>query len=387
MLARYKVARSLAGWLRRPVYKTLYLLRNAYFLRFLYLKLEQKFLRRNKLMSLPTMVKINTGYLCNLRCPHCPTGLMNSGNTAAGPIPRKDLTFENLDFILSRIGSIHRVSLFGWGEPFLNKDIFPMIRRLQEENKYIYMDSNLSIKKTSIIDRIAESNIHFLSVSLDGVDEQSYAHYRIRGSFDLAFANMLRLNKAPNGPKRVEWQYILSKKNQHLLEAAKTMARSDDVPFRSFDMGLYSDIFFNFTDAMKKEWWTEEQQASSFVESKETRPSTCHYMYEEPFIDTDGKVYPCCNAPHAPKSVLDEGYENVFGDLRENTLAEIWNNDHYQFSRSMFTGRPYKGKPVKSVCLQCRVYLRCAGKSEDVLPDLPAEIEAQILDSEPAAVC
>ncbi len=371
---RTKISRAIHGWVRSPAYKILHLLRYRYFVRRLYLLVERKYLKSNVLMTAPTLVKVNTGYVCNLRCPHCPTGQQNPGNSQTGPIPKKDLTLDDTRFILSRLGPVHTVTLFGWGEPFLNKEIFPIIRYLKEMRRYVSLDSNLNIKKESIVRGIEECRVDLLSVSIDGADEDSYKQYRYRGSFELALRNLTRIHKALKGPRRVEWQYIVNRKNSHHFEAAREMARSRGIPFRSFDIGLYQDLWYRFEEPIKQEWLTEAQLAAFDDKNLRARSNTCHYMYNEPYVDPDGRVYPCCNAPHVPKAVLDEGYENVFGDLHENTLEAIWNNEYYQYMRAQFSGRAYDGPPVKPVCLRCKVYLRAAGKSEEILPRYTAPL-------------
>lgn len=359
--------------LRQIPYEALRLLRHAYFVRRPYLYLEREFLKHNRLLNNPVLVKINTAYVCNLRCPLCPTGRRSVPD-------KKTLTLEGARFILSRLKGVHSASLFGWGESFLTKDIFPIIAMFQKRRIYLSVDSNLSIKDEAIVERIGRSGIDFLSVSLDGVDQASYGQYRFGGSFDLAYRNMIRLWNSPHGPHKMQWQYIVSKKNIQHLEKARTMAREAGIPFLSFDIGLYMEMFCESSKAVKEEWWTDEQRARLDACAEAIPASPCMYMYNEPFIDTDGQVYPCCHAPHAPQSLLARGYQNVFGDLWENTLEEIWNNEYYQTMRARFAGRRCAGSEVKPICLRCRLYLRT--QSPDYAAKMPLFDGQKVIEPE-----
>jgi MoaA/NifB/PqqE/SkfB family radical SAM enzyme len=356
--------RSIPGFIGRHArYFRLYISRPQVLFRRVYLYLEREHFHHNKVLTKPYFAKVNTGYICNLRCPLCPTGRRVGG-------PAGNLTLEEMRFIIPHIKGIPLVSLFGWGEPFLNKDIFEIIALLQKHGFYVQTDSNLNIKNEKIVEQIANCHIDTLSVSLDGVDQESYATYRYTGSFDLAFKNMEYIGNSPRGPKRVEWQYLVHKKNHMLKEKAREMAKAANIPIRFFDIGLYLDMFYDNTPEVQQEWWTQEQESKKISEQQNSNPSSvCMYMYNDPFIDPDGRLYPCCLASYAPAEMVSAGYQNVFGNLHDNKFMEIWNNEYYQTARSLFSGRPYRGKKVKLICMKCRVYLDKLKDADD--PNLP----------------
>lgn len=336
-----------------------FLLRPGYFLRRFYLYVEKRFFKHCRILCGPVRVKINTGYKCNLRCPLCPSGRKVPGNS-------RDLTINDVHFFLPRLGKSYCISLFGWGEPFLVADIFKVISFLKGKGKIVDIDSNLNIKKEEIVMQIGKTELDFLSVSLDGVDQESYEQYRYGGSFDLVMRNIKKLRAAPKGPKKIEWQYIVSKKNIQYVDRAKAMAEEIKIPICLQDIGMYLDIFYESAGQLEQEWRADTQieRMRYFCKPDEM----CTYMYNEPFIDPDGRVYPCCNAARAPDCLLEDGYENVFGNLNENTLFEIWNNEYYRMMRCVFIGRKYEGKKIKPICLMCKVYLDSRGINPDWRP-------------------
>jgi len=328
-------------------------------IRRIYLIIERKYLKNAKVICEPVIVKINTGYKCNLHCPLCPTGRNEKKKIG-------DLKLDEAEFIVNRIGKAYRIQLFGWGEPYLNNEIFQIISFLKRSNKYIRIDSNLNINNDKILDSIAKSNIDELSVSLDGIDQKSYSEYRYGGSFDIVFRNLLKLIKSPCKPKIIIWQYLVSKKNIEYVERAKIIAQKNNICIRFSDIGMYQDMFYYNSKRLEHEWRTEEQigRMKNFCKIGEV----CKYMYNDPFIDPDGKVYPCCNAARVPVFLLEKGYENVFGNLHKNTLFEIWNNEYYQCIRKLFAGRKYSNAKIKPICLACKVYLDSRGLNSNEMP-------------------
>jgi len=267
----------------------------------------------------------------------------------------KDLTIDDVQFLCGRFGKFYYVSLFGWSESFLVKDIFKIISYLKKSGKIVDIDSNLNIQKEEIVRQIEESELDVLSVSLDGIDQESYRTYRYGGSFDLVIRNLKRLRAAQKGPKKIEWQYLISKKNIQYVEKSKAMAEELEIPICFYDIGMYLDMFYENSTQLEQEWRTDDQieRMKNFCKPDEV----CTYMYNDPFIDPDGRVYPCCNAARAPELLLEKGYQNVFGNLHDDPLLKIWNNEYYQEMRCLFAGRKWEGKDVKPICLMCKVYL------------------------------
>lgn len=315
----------------------------------LYLHLEHKMLRRKRVLTVPARVKLNTGYLCNLRCPLCPTGKLDEH-------PGAQLTLGDAKRLLPYLKRTGIVSLYGWAEPFLNRDIFEIIKLFKENRVYVEIDSNLSIENQRIVDKIAQSPIDLLSVSVDGADQESYAQYRVGGSFDRVISNIRKLKASSNGPRRIQWQYLVSRKNHHLVEKAGALATELGVEIVFLDIGMYNDMFHETSEETKREWWTEDQMSRLAAPSPAARDAVCGYMYNDPFIDPDGRVYPCCHAAYAPRELLTNGYQNVFGSLQTHTLKEVWNNTYYQTARSLFSGRPSIAGDTKPICLKCKVY-------------------------------
>jgi radical SAM protein with 4Fe4S-binding SPASM domain len=92
-------------------------------------------------------------------------------------------------------------------------------------------------------------------------------------------------------------------------------------------------------------WLPENPDYNIFnmAEKKPKKSFKCDLLWTETVINWDGSILPCC-------SVFDEKYS--FGNIKENSFKEIWNNDKYLSARSDVLGR--KNDKVKTICRICK---------------------------------
>ena len=74
-----------------------------------------------RLYYFPAKITIESGNICNLRCPLCPSGQKDSS-------ARKGLlSFSDFKRIIDEIGkNLLLIRLYNWGEPLLNKELTKM---------------------------------------------------------------------------------------------------------------------------------------------------------------------------------------------------------------------------------------------------------------------
>ncbi|MCL4383830.1 hypothetical protein M1116_00050 [Patescibacteria group bacterium] len=69
-------------------------------------------------LPLPEIASIDPNNICQLRCPLCPTG---SGTIK---ITKSMISLDKFRLYVNRIPSLKKILLHGWGEPFLNHQLF-----------------------------------------------------------------------------------------------------------------------------------------------------------------------------------------------------------------------------------------------------------------------
>ena len=182
-------------------------------------------LQKTVLRCLPYYYIIDICNVCNLRCPLCPTG-----NTK---IARKQdmLTLDQYKGIFEKVKDYALVvSIYNHGEPFLNPDAFSIIEHTRQNRVGTNASSNLTWPKPVDVSDIVRSGLDYLTVSLDGVTQENYEQYRVRGDVKDVFENMKALIAAKQALKSktpfVEWQYIVFKHTEHEMDQARKDRKS-----------------------------------------------------------------------------------------------------------------------------------------------------------------
>ena len=299
----------------------------------------------------PKNIIIDPVNSCNLRCPLCPTGLRELNYTPTV------MTFDTFKLILKQIPSAKHVCLFNWGEPFLNPSILEMITYASQKQVRVTIHTNFSLNKDErFFQRILESDLDTLVISLDGCSAESYSQYRIGGDFDLVLANLKKLTDLKQKYRRKKplliWQFIVNKFNEHEINSAKKLARSLGVVFQTSLMGLSDDLpgfQFNHSIEERKEHWLPKikkyRRCSYRGEYRlPLMNSICTQLFETVVVNPDGKVFPCC-------WITDE--KQAFGDLTQQSFKDIWYNEKYLSARGLFINHNHSVPAEKTICTVC----------------------------------
>lgn len=128
--------------------------------------------------------------------------------------------------------SLVRVDFFNYGEAFLHKRALEMCEYIKSRfpHIYLYTSTNGLALTEEKARRLVHSGIDEVTFSIDGASQESYARYRQRGRFDVAFANLRAMadEKARSGRDvpQINWRYILFKWNDSddEMDAARRLA-------------------------------------------------------------------------------------------------------------------------------------------------------------------
>jgi MoaA/NifB/PqqE/SkfB family radical SAM enzyme len=139
--------------------------------------------------------------------------------------------------IVSEAGSaLDRIDLFNYGEPFLYRHLLEALRHIRAQTPHTGIaisTDGLQIKPSIAATIIDERLLDWLVFSVDGVDQDTYGRYRIRGSFDEAFRNMVKFNDHARGSGiTVIWQYVVFRWNDTDAHLRRAMAMAADAGLR-----------------------------------------------------------------------------------------------------------------------------------------------------------
>src|SRR5437868_6418818 len=141
------------------------------------LQAEWEFRRQKTILHCqPYYYIIDICNVCNLRCPLCPTGNLN--------IARKQamLSLKQYKELFEKVRKYALVvSLYNHGEPLLNPDVFSIIEHTHRNQVGTNISSNFNWPQPIEIKDFIRSGLDYVTVSLDGVTQEAYEQYRVRG--------------------------------------------------------------------------------------------------------------------------------------------------------------------------------------------------------------
>lgn len=286
----------------------------------------------------PLVIFIDPCNLCDLCCSFCP-------QSQWGKRERGFMSYQLFTEALNQAIELkpQRINLFCFGEPFLNKDIFRMIRYATERNQWIRMHCNAKSLDEDKARQLLKSGLSELRFSFDTPNKELYNKMRIGGDYDSTLENIIRFLTLQ---KEGGYRYPLV----HLQEIVPFVP--DQKPknsraycglFKGFDVNFQARYMHNFADVqIKSEFSQLKKQAGG--------KSPCQQIYSRIVIAFDGKIHACC---------LDSEGHNIIGDLTKgDTIASAWNGPEMQRIRRLTNQRALKGLKPCDTCDQLNMSIK-----------------------------
>lgn len=176
----------------------------------------------------PYWLTIDPTNFCQLQCPFCPTGANR------GVRDKASMTLQHFERFMERVGptAIH-VDFMNWGESLLNKNLPEMIACAKRHGAEVKLDANFNDVSPETIERVILSKLDVLSLSIDGLEQDTYARYRKGGDLAKVLANLgalvrKRAELRSAGP-RIVWQFLVFRHNEHEVPRVEAFAKERGV--------------------------------------------------------------------------------------------------------------------------------------------------------------
>ncbi|MFQ5872442.1 MAG: radical SAM/SPASM domain-containing protein [Dehalococcoidia bacterium] len=308
----------------------------------------QLYVGATRVRGYPYEWETDTTNICQLKCPLCHTGLDNIRRLKG--VMHFDTFRKTIDEIKDYVIWL---SLYSWGEPLINKQIPKFISYAHQAKIATLISSNLSLPLTpEKVEAIVRSGLDVLIISMDGITQEVYEKYRVKGKLSLVLEN-IRLfvqKKKELGYKTpyLEWQFIVMKQNEHQMPEARRLARElgvDKIVFKRVDFphGMGNGELTRKWVPVNTAGFRRDDLLDKPYNEKSGK---CWRLWRSAVVNWDGGYAPCCYLTDA---------KDDFGNVKEDSVKTIWNNAHYRTARTLFRNgnRPEVGVG----CLTCEVYL------------------------------
>ena len=162
----------------------------------------------------PTHLQIEPTTYCNLRCLLCP---VNTGLNR----PCGHMDFRIFQKVVDEVGEyVFFILLWDWGEPFLNPQIYDMIRYARERGIKLVSSTNGHLfAQSDHAERVVRSGLDTLIVALDGITQESYEKYRQGGELDAVLTGIRTIvawKRALNSDTPViNLRFLVMRHNEH----------------------------------------------------------------------------------------------------------------------------------------------------------------------------
>ncbi|MBT3307049.1 MAG: hypothetical protein HN377_11290 [Alphaproteobacteria bacterium] len=269
-------------------------------------------------------ITIETTNLCKYTCEMCPREKMTRNQGI--------MTMEDFQLVLDRLKEYieetqrpqpfaSEFSLLGYGEPLFDPNLAAKSALVTEQfpSSLTSIHSTMGVPRTEayLEKLLVEAKFKLIVVSFYGFQEATYNFVHKDGSFETAKKNLKHLaliNKSLGSPCTILLQ-LLNPLTQAVIDKNPLEKAAFDELMAFLEplgVGLYKLDLHNFGNG--REYFDAEMVASvcSVVDGDRRR---------ELNVTWDLEIVPCC---------LDFNSDIVLGDLREQTIFEIYQGEKYQ---------------------------------------------------------
>mgnify|MGYP003692565373 CR=1 FL=1 len=287
------------------------------------------------LQAWPMSLSVEPTTACNLRCPECPSGLRSFTR------PTGMLEPDRLAALLSGPQGLARdlvyLNLYFQGEPYLHKGMDDLVAIGKREGLYVSTSTNAHFIDAQRAERIVESGIDRLIISIDGADQEAYASYRVGGKIEKvldATRHVLDAKRKLGRPHpHVVWQFLVVGINEHQLPTMRAMARQwgvDEFVVKTAQLDAPEDGHPLLTEDPRLRRYDRDPSGRWVL--RNPMLDRCWRMWQGAVLTWDGKVVPCC---------FDKDAQHAMGQAQDGAgFREIWQNPAYHsFRESVFKHR------------------------------------------------
>lgn len=275
-----------------------------------YRKKWDEYPREGIVDKVPLQIDLFAVDVCNLKCPMCPRQKY---------IPGKGyMDFSQVKKILDQAGDygLCAFNFAGLGEPTMYPDLFKVIRYAKKKGIIdVNMHTNGTRLGTDFNRQLIESGLDRLIISLDSADKERYEKIRVGAKFEKVYAGV---------------EDLIRQRNEH----PKTRLH----------------IKANFIE-MDEDDPTEKNKFISYWRTKLDRIGILRYLdcktgeerifHKENYEQDDNF---CCPELWRRLTILSDGTATlctrdmkkiyVIGNIKEQTVSEIWTGEKMQYARN-----------------------------------------------------
>lgn len=294
----------------------------------------------------PPMVVVEATNVCNLRCVHCPHPRLVKLPDYRPHHMEWELYTRIADETASHPGTIFRLACDG--EPLCHPRFIDMLKYADSRGiAPLTFNTNgalMSEDKARGVLSITKGVVEF---SLDAIRKATYEAIRVGADFDKVMANVHRFIEL----------------RDRLNPDVKVMVSIIVQPESDAELGRFLDYWRPRVDhVLERKYIACKGELDPSKERVEELPARwpCKQLWTRFNISPEGLAEFCTDDWHD---------RSVIGDVREQSIADIWQGEAYETLRRLHLSRKFEEVPFCSACTDWRViewdydYFRAVNKA------------------------
>ena len=280
----------------------------------------------------PGFIQLQTINACQASCTMCPYP------TFARVFERGRMADDLFEKVIAEIAAHPEVKAFVpmlQNEPLLDKRLFEKIARFREVTGgrvQVELVTNGALLTDEAVERIEQVGLDVLDISLDALNRETYERIRIGLDFDQVIAGVERVIAAELPRTKVFVRLVRQRENMKEIDAFARRWKSRGVGVFIYSAHDRAGSVEKFDERVR----IPERELPVFqrVERAASRAwfGHCPMPFAMTSILHNGDMLMC---------VHDWGRKVVLGNVRDHTIAELWNGDRMREIRSLISERRY----------------------------------------------
>ncbi|MFC1513972.1 radical SAM/SPASM domain-containing protein [candidate division KSB1 bacterium] len=266
----------------------------------------------------PKKIQIETTILCNSKCSFCPQDELKRGpNYMSDDIWRKIIDETRGRDVIYRPFLVN--------EPFVDKRLGEIINYIRlDDTASVELNSNGRFVNRALVTEALKEGIDWIRFSIDGFSPETYKES----------------GRGTNYNKVIDDIHFFINERNRLKSDCLIEIRMINMDFNRHEQADFTEYWSKYLDKVS----VTELYSWPWTGQTESFNAPCPKINDEMFFVVDGRAILCC---------WDTWEKAVIGDVRENTVEEIWLGETNQKYRSLLNN----GERSRiELCSRCDAY-------------------------------
>jgi radical SAM protein with 4Fe4S-binding SPASM domain len=290
-------------------------------------------------LKTPFVIFVDPSDICDFQCKFCPTADRELMKKIPGRNHIMDFNLYKkiIDDICKFEKPIKVLRLYKDGEPLLNPQFAKMVKYAKEKkcSKRIDTTTNASLLNPKRNLEIIEAGLDRINISIEGVNEKQYLEFsKYKIDFDKLVGNIRHLYE--------------NRKNCEIFIkiCGDTISKEDKKKFYEIFGDIADGVYIEHIMACWPEFelkGVKVNQEVGLYGQKIKEVQVCPYVFYSFSINSDGSASAC---------FLDWSKKLIIGDVKKESVKDIWNGKKLLSYQKMFLEKKRKEHPVCGNCGQ-----------------------------------